>query len=178
MWRVGAELVLLVCVCVCLPMGCTGRAYRGGWSIEEDQNITGELLSVWVPRDCHDVRGQPLPDRRSIISLVNNRGRVLLVERRPEYRTVVVSNANAVGEARLFQLVAHTAEGDFLHEYFTPQSPMTDGLVRVSHEFGMMRSRYGWRMVSLATSFECRLARDGLIGSLPRNQRSGSRVGW
>lgn len=109
-----------------LSTACGGPSLRGAIAIEDGRDFAGAARAELVPSNCRDGRGAPTeaPSLRIQRVLLSD-GREALLELRPGYDAVVITNAHDDGHGRVFQYVSDDGRrGKLLHVlHMTPMVP-------------------------------------------------------
>lgn len=109
-----------------LGVGCGGPSLRGAVAIEESRALAGAARAELLPQNCRDGRGAPAdaPALR-VQRVVLSDGREALLELRPGYDSVLVTNAHDEARGRVFQYVSDDGQqGKILHVLrMTPTVP-------------------------------------------------------
>ena len=134
MTRAAALAVVASAVCA-----CSAARIAGGTTVPSADAVTGDVLRTWTVADCRDAAGAPFSLGDDLVKLVRkSSGRLVLVDERPAYETLLVTNAHgerhgrgavsaspsdSTGDGvRVFQLALKSASSaPYLREYRIPQ---------------------------------------------------------
>ena len=152
--RAGAGLVAALCA------GCASARIAGGAQIAPGTEPGGNVLARYTIGRCEDAYGTRIPEPESRISVVRLRdGRLVLVERRPGYDSLVVDNGWAQQDTRVFQLAfKHAASGPYLREYRMPEGAGFGRLVLTKAVRDWGESAKGFRATYSKAALACELA--------------------
>ena len=120
-----------------LLAGCSGPALQGADAVLVNELPRGTPVARYTPANCKNARGEPAPapvmavERRSLA-----RGREILIELRPGYDAIVVTNAERQGSDSVFRFTSDDDSGPaVLHELRVPVEPAAAGRLRLSDDF-------------------------------------------
>jgi hypothetical protein len=121
-------------------VACSGAEIDGARAVDPSEVPRGKPLARYSPDNCKNARGEPVPAPAcEVARLALGRGLEVLVEIRPGYDAVVVTNSHTEGEDRVFQFRTDDASGpDILHELRVPRAAETAavrGRLRLSDDF-------------------------------------------
>jgi hypothetical protein len=153
--RVATGLVAVLCA------GCASARIAGGEQIAPGTEPAGSVVARYTVGRCEDAYGTRVPEPESRISVVRlPEGKLLLVERRPGYDTLVVDNGWAEPDTRVFQLAfKRAASGPYLREYRLPAEGTGFGrLVFVKSVRDWGESGKGFRASYSRAALACELA--------------------
>jgi len=110
---------------------CSSARIAGGTTVAPGSEPVGTTVALFEMGRCEDESGARVPEPRARISVVRLADdRLILVDRRPGYDSVVVGNGWDEGDARVFQLaLKRSGSGPHLREYRLP---------RVGSDFGRL----------------------------------------
>jgi hypothetical protein len=102
--------------------GCASARLAGGAQIAPGTEPTGSVVARYTIGRCEDSYGTRIPEPESHISVVRiPDGRLVLVERRPGYDSLVIDNGWTERELHVFQLAfKRSTGGPYLREYRMP----------------------------------------------------------
>lgn len=109
-----------------LGAGCGGPSLRGAIPIEDSREFAGAARAELVPKNCRDGRGAPTePPALRVQRVLLSDGREALLELRPGYDAVLITNAHDDARGRVFQYVSDDGhQGKILHVLrMTPTLP-------------------------------------------------------
>jgi hypothetical protein len=147
---------LLVVTCA----ACSSARIAGGATVAPGSEPPGVALSLFGVGRCEDEGGARVPEPEARISVVRIRdGRLVLVERRPGYDSLVVDNGWDEGDVRVFQLALKRTGGvPYLREYRLPRTGSDFGrLVLVDRVTTWRDSRRGFHASYAHPSLVCDL---------------------
>jgi hypothetical protein len=151
-----ASLPLLLVACA----ACSSARIAGGAIVAPGSEPSGFVLSLYGMGRCEDETGARVPEPEARVSLVQLRdGRIVLVERRPGYDSLVVDNGWDEGETRVFQLALKRTDGvPYLREYRLPRSGSDFGqLALVDRVAAWGDTRNGFHAIYRRPSLSCAL---------------------
>jgi len=101
---------------------CNYAKMVGGMPVSSDGAIDGTVLATWTLSDCRDAAGEPLPPSSDVVRLVRQAdGRFVLVDARPAYDTLIITNGFLDRHARHFELaVKSSSSAPVLRKYSLP----------------------------------------------------------
>ncbi|HEX4337966.1 MAG TPA: hypothetical protein VH062_18780 [Polyangiaceae bacterium] len=116
-----------------LCFSCSSAKIAGGAPVAPGSEPEGMAVAYFNVTRCEDANGARVPEQEGHVSLVRMPdARIVLVERRPGYDSLVVENGWDEGDARVFQLaMKRTGGGPFLREYRVPVAGAVTGRVVV-----------------------------------------------
>jgi hypothetical protein len=105
-----------------LSAGCASAGIAGGAQIAPGTEPSGSVVARYTIGRCEDAYGTRIPEPESRISLVRiPDGRLVLVERRPGYDSLVVDNGFTERDLQVFQLAFKgSTSPPYLREYRMP----------------------------------------------------------
>ena len=105
-----------------LCAGCGSAGIAGGVQTAPGAEPHGKIVARYTVGRCEDVDGTRIPEPDSRIAVVRlPGGRVVLVERRPGYDSLIVDNGWTETDTRVFQLAFKRASSPpYLREYRLP----------------------------------------------------------
>jgi hypothetical protein len=120
-----------------LLAACGGAELEGARAVDPSELPRDEPLARYTPAACKNARGEPVPAPKSDVERVAlGRGREVLVEIRPGYDAVVVTNAHVEGNDWVFQFRTDDTSGpSILHELRVPRAEAAPGRLRLSDDF-------------------------------------------
>jgi hypothetical protein len=114
--------------------GCNSARIAGGRVVASGTEPAGVVAGAWTASDCRDASDKP--SAFGAVSVEVRRlsdGRLVLVERRPDYDSIVVDNSFVRGQERVFQLALKSAaSAPYLLEYRVPVSGSGQGRLVVA----------------------------------------------
>jgi hypothetical protein len=133
--------LVLACALGAALSACSAARVAGGSLVRPGTEPHGEALGRWKMDDCRDARGAMLPRIDATVSLVGTRdGRVVLLEARQGFDTIVVRNAVAAESERVFQLALKSSSSEpFVREYRLPKAGAGPG------HFAIMKDVPAWQ---------------------------------
>lgn len=152
-----AALAGLVAACA----GCSSAGVAGGALVAPGTEPAGTTLALYGIGRCEDERGARIPEPEARVSAVRlSDGRVVLVDRRPGYDSIVVDNGWDDGNDRVFQLALKRSGGTpSLREYRLPLSGSHFGrLVVVDRVSRWNDSRRGFHADYARAALSCSLS--------------------
>jgi len=103
---------------------CDSARIAGGRVVASGTEPTGLAAGAWTASDCRDARGEKTAFGAGAVEVRRlSDGRFALVETRPDYDDIVVTNSFVRGKERVFQLALKSAaSAPYLREYRVPAS--------------------------------------------------------
>jgi len=140
---------------------CGSAELRGATSLAASEKPVGEPRGNFEPRSCEDARGQPAPTPALEIEVrALSDGRELLLERRPGYDVIVVTNRFEASGHAVFQFVSESAGGpELLHELRFAPGANAPGTLLVADEFDVAELASGFRASARRVALRCALFR-------------------
>jgi hypothetical protein len=155
--RARAGLAAALCA------GCASARIAGGAQIAPGTEPAGNVVARYTVGRCEDAYGTRIPEPAARISVVRLPDRrLVLVERRPGYDSLVVDNGWAQEDTRVFQLAFKRASGGpYLREYRLPEGTGFGRLVltKAVHDWG--ETAKGFRASYSKAALACELAPAG-----------------
>ena len=140
---------------------CSSAGLAGGVLVGAGGEPAGTTLALYGMGRCEDEHGARIPAPEARVSAVRlGDGRVVLVERRPGYDSIVVDNGWNDGDERVFQLALKRSGGaPSLREYRLPRSGGDFGrLVVVDRVSRWNDARRGFRAEYSRATLSCSLS--------------------
>lgn len=112
---------------------CNFARVAGGMPVSSDRAIDGAVLGTWTLSDCRDAAGEPLPPPGNVVRLVRNvDGRFVVVDARPAYDTLIVTNGFLDDHVRRYELaLKSSSSAPLLREYSFPANGKGPGIFAV-----------------------------------------------
>jgi len=154
--KAAPPLVIVACA------ACSSARIAGGATVAPGGEPPGVTLALFGMGRCEDETGARVPEPEARISVVRLQdGRLVLVERRPGYDSLVVDNGWDEGDTRVFQLALKRTGGvPYLREYRLPRDSSDFGrLVLVDRVIAWRDSRRGFHASYARPSLACDLTR-------------------
>ena len=148
---------------------CDSARIAGGKVVASGVEPTGSVAGVWKSSDCRDARGEPSSFGAGAVKLLRRPdGRLVILETRSAYDSLVVTNSFVRGQERIFQLALKSAaSAPYLREYRVPVSGTGPGrLVIVARQWDSRDTADGfvaWYAAKPAVT--CALVRDEAGGT-------------
>jgi hypothetical protein len=143
---------------------CSSARIAGGVTVAPGTEPPGVVVSLFGMGRCEDEAGARVPESEARISVVRLQdGRLVLVERRAGYDSLVVENGWDEGDSRVFQLALKRSDGvPYLREYRLPRTGADFGrLVLVDRVTAWRDSRRGFHASYARPTLACDLTRAG-----------------
>jgi hypothetical protein len=141
-----------------LCLGCAGPSLRGALALEDSRDFARAARAELVPSDCRDARGAPAdPPALRVQRVALADGGEALLELRPGYDAVVVTNAHDQARGRVFQYVSNDGRsGQLLHTLLL--TPVVPGpRLTLSDVFSLEGSGAAFRATSERPILSCDL---------------------
>jgi hypothetical protein len=140
--------------------GCSSARVAGGSTVAIGDEPAGAPLGTWFSSGCHDARGAPVSLKGSVVRLIKRAdGRVVLVEMRPAYDSIVVVNSFVSSGEIVFQLaLKSSSSAPYLREYRLPVGASGPGrFVIVSWDWESREAESGFRASYAKPAVDCAL---------------------
>lgn len=150
----------LVVVLLFLTGGCSSAKVAGGATVPIGNEPAGALLGTWFPSACRDARGDPVTGfKGAVVTLVRGTdGRVVLVEMRPAYDSLVVTNSFIRGPDLVFQLALKSSSSPpYLREYRLPAGNAVGRFVIVARDWDSRETARGFEAWYKRPVIDCAL---------------------
>jgi hypothetical protein len=152
-----------------VAVACDSARVAGGKVVASVAEPAGFVGGVWKPFDCRDASGEPARFGAGAVKVVlGPDGRLVLVESRPEYDSIVVTNSFVVGTERVFQLALKSAaSAPYLREYRVPAVGPGHGRLAIVERQWDSRDTADGFVASYATkpAVTCALLQDRMGGT-------------
>jgi hypothetical protein len=145
-------------------IGCGGPSLRGAVPIEDARDFAQAASAELVPSECRDGRGAPArPPALRVQRVALADAREALLELRPGYDGVVVTNGYDEARGRVFQYVSDDGkQPKLLHTLLlTPTVPGPK--LEISDSFTLQGSADDFRGTSRTSLLECALVPAGAV---------------
>ncbi len=126
---------LVTFIAIASALGCAKVSWRGAQVLARSESVKGRVLGDYVLSDCRDGRGQPLGERRTRITVRERGGRPVLVESQFGQASLMITQSEVVGRARLFQALTFDERHQVLSEYYVPDERTQVGFFRLTPNF-------------------------------------------
>ena len=141
-----------------LCLGCSGPSLRGAVPLEDSRDFGRAARAELVPSDCKNSRGEPAdPPALRVQRVALEGGGEALLELRPGYDSLLVTNAHDEARGRVFQYVSDDGRrGKLLHTLLL--TPMVPGpRLELSDSFSAEGSGAEFRATSQRSILSCAL---------------------
>jgi len=102
-------------------LSCSGASIRGGQIARVGREPTGQLIGAYATDGCSDARKAPAAYASSVSVVKEASGEMLLIERRPRYDSIVITNFFIESAELVFQVQTKRAGGpSVLHDFRLP----------------------------------------------------------
>jgi len=137
-------------------MGCGGPSLRGALSIENGREPAGAFQLT--PMDCRDERGAPASAPELKIQRVRlEDGQDAVLERRPGYDTVVVTNGYDDAYGRVFQYVSDDGHHHRILHTLRMTPRLSGSRLVLASAFELQGSDSEFRATTRKASLQCEL---------------------
>ena len=143
-----------------LAGGCSSAKVAGGTTVPIGDEPAGSLLGTWLPSSCRDARGAPVAHLKgAVVRLVRQSdGRVVLVEMRPAYDSLVVTNSFIRDRDLVFQLaLKSSSSAPYLREYRLPAGNAPGRFVIVAWDWDARETEHGFEASYKRPVVDCAL---------------------
>ncbi|HEX3596810.1 MAG TPA: hypothetical protein VHU80_16990 [Polyangiaceae bacterium] len=152
--RVAVVLAALCC-------SCGSARIAGGAQVAPGSEPAGAVIALFNVTRCEDANGGRVPEPEARVSMVKMPdSRLVLVERRPGYDSLVVDNGWNEGTMRVFQLaLKRSSSRPYVREYRLPVSGSGYGRMVITDRVRTWRdAEHGFRASYVTPSLSCDLA--------------------
>lgn len=122
--------------------GCQGAALRGGRPLPPGGALPGARVSVLQPTVCRDARGAAAWRPPLRLVLVRSGERLVLVEERPGYASLVFERGRRDAADWLYQIVVESEDDEVLREYRLTHE-LARATLHVYSEYRIHREDFG-----------------------------------
>lgn len=139
-------------------VACSSLEVHGGRTVRAGDEPAGTSLGAWTTASCRDAHGGPVEQSSRVFLVRRPDGKRVVVEARPAYDSIVVTNSFTDGRELVFQVAFDESDPFLLREVRLPVDAHGPGRLVVSSSFFEPQADHRrFRATIRRPAFTCRL---------------------